>query len=151
MSEGVSFYSSKEFMALQERTEGFKKKTGRRPRILLTHMGKNAETQGMKGFAIVYSNVGFDVDISPAGMTPELVAKMAADNDVHVVGVFGPDSDQSLRVSTLFAALKEKEAEDIKVMVDHRHLMEQNKGRSQGFEILAARSANNTLDLIGAG
>ena len=146
-----SFYLSKAFVSLQERTEEFKKKTGRRPRILLTGMGKSADAQGMKVFALVYSDAGFDVDISPVGVTPEVVARMAADNDVHVVGVFGPDSDQSILVSTLLRALEEKEAEDIKVMVDHGHLMEQKKGRSHAFEILAARSANNTLDLIGAG
>ena len=145
-----SFYLSKAFVSLQERTEEFKKKTGRRPRILLTGMGEKIDAQGTKLFALVYSDVGFDVDISPGGMTAEVVAKMAADNDVHVVGISGSNSDQRFLLSTLIRALEDKEADDIKIMVDHDHLMEQKKGRSEDFEILAARSAKNTLDLMGA-
>lgn len=137
-------------IALQERAEKFKNRTGRRPRILLTSMGKNADARVIKVIAIVYSDAGFDVDISPVCIRPEVVARMAVDNDVHVVGVYSSNSDHKIPMADLIRELEEKGADDIKVILVHGHLMEQTPGRNQDFEILAARSAGDTLKVIGA-
>jgi methylmalonyl-CoA mutase len=137
-------------MALQERTENFKNRNGRRPRILLTCMEKDADARVMKVIAIVYSDAGFDVDISPVCIRPDVVAGMAVDNDVHVVGVYSPRSDHKIQVADLIRELEEKGADDIKVILVHGHLMEQIPGRNKDFEILAARSLGDTLKVIGA-
>ncbi len=60
-------------IALQERIEKFKNRTGRRPRILLTCMEKDADARVIKSIAIVYSDAGFDVDISLVCTGPEMV------------------------------------------------------------------------------
>lgn len=137
-------------IALQERTDKFKKKTGRRPRILLTCLEKDADARVMKVIAIVYSDAGFDVDISPVCISLEVVARMAVDNDVHVVGVYGPGSDHKIPMTALIRALEDKGADDIKVILVHGHLREKTQGRDQDFETLAARTAGDTLTVIGA-
>jgi len=72
--------------AIRQRTKGFLEKQGRRPRILVTKMGQDGHDRGFKVIASAYADLGFDVDISPMFQTPEEAAKMAIENDVHVVG-----------------------------------------------------------------
>jgi methylmalonyl-CoA mutase len=64
----------------------FMEKEGRRPRILLTKMGQDGHDRGIKVVATAFADLGFDVDISPMFQTPEEAAKMAVENDVHLVG-----------------------------------------------------------------
>ncbi|MHC4104856.1 MAG: methylmalonyl-CoA mutase, partial [Planctomycetota bacterium] len=75
------------FTAIRKRTDIFTEKHGRRPRILVTKMGQDGHDRGIKVIATAYADLGFDVDISPMFQTPEEAAKMAIENDVHVVGV----------------------------------------------------------------
>ena len=72
--------------AIRQRTDLFLEKQGRRPRILVTKMGQDGHDRGFKVIASAYADLGFDVDISPMFQTPEEAAKMAIENDVHVVG-----------------------------------------------------------------
>jgi methylmalonyl-CoA mutase len=72
--------------AIRQRTNVFLEKQGRRPRILVTKMGQDGHDRGFKVIASAYADLGFDVDISPMFQTPEEAAKMAIENDVHVVG-----------------------------------------------------------------
>ena len=59
---------------------------GRRPRILIAKMGQDGHDRGAKVIASAYSDLGFDVDLSPMFSTPEEIARLAIENDVHVVG-----------------------------------------------------------------
>jgi methylmalonyl-CoA mutase len=61
-------------------------KAGPPPRILLTKMGQDGHDRGIKVVATAFADLGFDVDISPMFQTPEEAAKMAVENDVHMVG-----------------------------------------------------------------
>jgi methylmalonyl-CoA mutase len=65
----------------------FEKAEGRRPRILVAKMGQDGHDRGAKVVATAYADLGFDVDIGPLFQSPEETAKMAAENDVHVVGI----------------------------------------------------------------
>src|SRR5210317_1880576 len=73
--------------AVGKRTEQFQEKEGRRPRILVTKIGQDGHDRGIKVIATGFADLGFDVDISPMFQTPAEVARMAVENDVHVVGV----------------------------------------------------------------
>jgi methylmalonyl-CoA mutase len=73
--------------SLRKRTDDFMRRNGRRPRILLAKMGQDGHDRGIKVVATAFADFGFDVDISPMFQTPEEVAKMALENDVHVVGI----------------------------------------------------------------
>ena len=76
------------FSDLSKRVEEFAANEGRRPRILVAKNGPGTgHDRGAKVVATAYADAGFDVDVSPLFMTPEEAAKMAVENDVHVVGV----------------------------------------------------------------
>ena len=67
--------------------------------------------------ATAFADFGFDVDISPMFQTPREAAKMAVENDVHVVGVSSLAAGHKTLVPQLVAALKAEQAEDIRVVV----------------------------------
>jgi methylmalonyl-CoA mutase len=103
--------------SLRKRTEEFMGRHGRRPRILLAKMGQDGHDRGIKVVATAFADFGFDVDISPMFQTPEEVAKMAVENDVHVVGVSTLAAGHRALVPQLIASLTEQGAEDIRVVV----------------------------------
>ncbi|NNL77549.1 MAG: methylmalonyl-CoA mutase [Desulfobacterales bacterium] len=103
--------------ALLKRAEQFQEKEGRRPRILVTKMGQDGHDRGFKVIATGFADLGFDVDISPLFQTPAEVAKMAVENDVHVVGVSSLAAGHKTLVPQLVDALKTEGGEDILVVV----------------------------------
>jgi methylmalonyl-CoA mutase len=103
--------------AIRKRTDDFMAKEGRRPRILLTKMGQDGHDRGIKVVATAFADLGFDVDISPMFQTPEEAAKMAVENDVHLVGASSLAAGHKALVPQLIAALKEAGGNDIKVIV----------------------------------
>ena len=72
---------------VREATEAFEERHGRRPRILIAKMGQDGHDRGAKVVATAYADLGFDVDIGPLFQSPEETARMAVENDVHVVGI----------------------------------------------------------------
>jgi len=76
---------------------------GRRPRILVAKMGQDGHDRGQKVIATAFADIGFDVDVGSLFSTPDEVARQAADNDVHVVGV----SSLAAGHLTLVPALRE--------------------------------------------
>ena len=114
----ASEYSGSDVIAsLRKRTETFMEKEGRRPRILLTKMGQDGHDRGIKVVATAYADLGFDVDISPMFQTPEEAAKMAVENDVHLVGASSLAAGHKTLVPGLVEALKKEGGEDIMVIV----------------------------------
>jgi methylmalonyl-CoA mutase len=103
--------------ALRKRTEQFMEKQGRRPRILMTKMGQDGHDRGIKVVATAFADFGFDVDISPMFQTPEEAAKMAVENDVHLVGVSSLAAGHKTLVPQLSKALSAQGAGDIKIIV----------------------------------
>jgi methylmalonyl-CoA mutase len=103
--------------ALRKRTDQFLEKQGRRPRILMTKMGQDGHDRGVKVVATAFADFGFDVDISPMFQTPEEAAKMAVENDVHLVGVSSLAAGHKTLVPQLNAALNAQGAGDIKIIV----------------------------------
>jgi len=103
--------------AVLKRTEQFQEKEGRRPRILVTKMGQDGHDRGIKVIATGFADLGFDVDISPMFQTPAEVARMAVENDVHVVGVSSQVAAHKTLVPQLIEALKSEGGQDILVVV----------------------------------
>ncbi|OPY05011.1 MAG: Methylmalonyl-CoA mutase [Syntrophaceae bacterium PtaB.Bin038] len=101
---------------LQKRTENFLKQTGRRPRMLVTKMGQDGHDRGIKVVATAFADLGFDIDISPMFQTPEEAAKMALENDVHVVGASSLTAGHKTLVPELIRKLKELGAGEILVI-----------------------------------
>ncbi|BBO83588.1 methylmalonyl-CoA mutase [Desulfosarcina ovata subsp. sediminis] len=103
--------------AIRKRTDDFMEKEGRRPRILLTKMGQDGHDRGIKVVATAFADLGFDVDISPMFQTPEEAAKMAVENDVHLVGASSLAAGHKTLVPQLVKSLKEAGGDDIMVIV----------------------------------
>ncbi len=102
--------------ALKKRTAAFLEKQGRRPRMLVTKMGQDGHDRGFKVVASAYADIGFDVDISPMFQTPEEAAKMAIENDVHVVGASSLAAGHKDLIPTLVDELRKIGGEDIIVV-----------------------------------
>ncbi|WP_028584323.1 methylmalonyl-CoA mutase [Desulfogranum mediterraneum] len=100
----------------RKRTGNFLEKTGRRPRILVTKMGQDGHDRGIKVVASSFADLGFDVDISPMFQTPDEAAKMAIENDVHIVGASSLAAGHKTLVPELIAKLKEQGAGEIGVV-----------------------------------
>jgi methylmalonyl-CoA mutase len=111
-------YGDSEIIAsIRKRTESFKEKEGRRPRILVTKMGQDGHDRGIKVIATAFADLGFDVDISPMFQTPEEAARMAVENDVHLVGASSLAAGHNTLVPALIEALKKEGGGDILVIV----------------------------------
>jgi methylmalonyl-CoA mutase len=102
--------------SLRKRSEAFLEKQGRRPRMLVTKMGQDGHDRGIKVVASAYADLGFDVDISPMFQTPEEAAKMAIENDVHVVGASSLAAGHKALVPALIAELKKVGGDEIMVI-----------------------------------
>ncbi|GAC1638171.1 MAG: methylmalonyl-CoA mutase [Mycobacterium sp.] len=100
-----------------ELVEKFAEADGRRPRILVAKMGQDGHDRGQKVIATAFADIGFDVDVGSLFPTPEEVARQAADNDVHVVGVSSLAAGHLTLVPALRDALAEVGRPDIMVVV----------------------------------
>ncbi|MCB1292674.1 MAG: methylmalonyl-CoA mutase, partial [Mycobacterium sp.] len=97
--------------------ELFAEADGRRPRILVAKMGQDGHDRGQKVIATAFADIGFDVDVGSLFSTPEEVARQAADNDVHVVGVSSLAAGHLTLVPALREALAAVGRPDIMIVV----------------------------------
>ena len=98
---------------IRDRTSRFFKNQGRRPRILITRIHPTSSERDVKAKASAFAELGFDVDINTSVQSSIDVARLALENDVHVIGI--PDitaSNQTL-ISELLAALKAEDGKKI--------------------------------------
>ncbi|RZW26555.1 MAG: methylmalonyl-CoA mutase, partial [Desulfobulbaceae bacterium] len=118
-------------------------------------MGQDGHDRGIKVVASAYADIGFDVDIGPLFQTPEEAAKMAIENDVHVVGASSLTAGHKTLVPGLVDELKKQGGADIKVVAggiippkDNDYLYERGVQAVFGPGTSIIDSANRTLDLI---
>lgn len=100
-----------------ELVEKFALADGRRPRILVAKMGQDGHDRGQKVIATAFADIGFDVDVGSLFSTPDEVARQAADNDVHVVGVSSLAAGHLTLVPALRDALAEVGRPDVMIVV----------------------------------
>jgi methylmalonyl-CoA mutase len=98
-------------------TDQFAEKNGRRPRILIAKMGQDGHDRGAKVVATAYADLGFDVDIGPLFQQPDEAARMAAENDVHVVGISSLAGGHKTLLVQLVEELRKVGRDDIMVVV----------------------------------
>ncbi|MDX2350269.1 MAG: methylmalonyl-CoA mutase family protein, partial [Porticoccus sp.] len=113
---GSAYEGDEDFAAIQAGVKAFATEAGRRPRMLVAKMGQDGHDRGAKVIATAFADIGFDVDISPMFQTPEEAARMAVENDVHVVGVSSQAAGHKTLVPQLISALKKEGANEIKVV-----------------------------------
>ncbi|WKN31194.1 methylmalonyl-CoA mutase [Porifericola rhodea] len=108
--------NNKDFTEARKLSDEFARLEGRRPRIMVAKMGQDGHDRGAKVIATSFADLGFDVDIGPLFQTPEEVARQAAENDVHVIGVSSLAGGHKTLIPELKAELKKIEREDIGII-----------------------------------
>jgi len=109
--------SNESFRKATEMAAEFAALEGRRPRILIAKMGQDGHDRGAKVVATGYADIGFDVDIGPLFQTPAEAARMAVENDVHILGVSSLAAGHKTLVPQVIEELKKLGREDIMVIV----------------------------------
>ncbi|MDX2154095.1 MAG: methylmalonyl-CoA mutase [Bryobacteraceae bacterium] len=106
-----------EFQKAREQAEEFSRLEGRRPRILVAKLGQDGHDRGAKVIATAFADVGFDVDVGPLFQTPIEAARMAVENDVHVLGVSTLAGGHKTLVPELVSELRKLGRQDILIFV----------------------------------
>jgi len=86
-------------------------------RVLVAKPGLDGHDRGAKVIASAFADLGFDVDVGPLFQTPREAARMAAENDVHVLGVSTLAGSHKTLVPDVIAELKAIGRQDILVFV----------------------------------
>jgi len=94
----------------------FETREGRRPRILVAKMGQDGHDRGAKVIASGFSDMGYDVDVSPLFCTPDEIARQAIDADVHCIGVSSQAAGHKTLVPALVECLKKLGGQHIKIV-----------------------------------
>jgi methylmalonyl-CoA mutase len=151
----AAYGDSEIFASVRKRSDAFMEREGRRPRILVTKMGQDGHDRGIKVIATAFADLGFDVDISPMFQTPQEAAKMAVENDVHVVGASSLAAGHRTLVPQLIEHLKKEGGGDIRVVVggvippgDHTFLYDAGVAGIFGPGTVVTEAANKVLDAI---
>jgi methylmalonyl-CoA mutase len=110
-------HSDPEFRKARALAAEFARADGRAPRILIAKMGQDGHDRGAKVIATAFADLGFDVDVGPLFQTPREAARMAAENDVHVLGVSSLAGGHKTLVPQLIAELRRLGRPDILVYV----------------------------------
>ncbi|MBK0369970.1 methylmalonyl-CoA mutase [Flavobacterium agrisoli] len=105
------------FEEAKKMATAFAKQEGRRPRIMIAKMGQDGHDRGAKVVATGYADMGFDVDIGSLFQSPAEVAKQAAENDVHVLGISSLAAGHKTLVPQVIEELKKLDRQDIMVIV----------------------------------
>jgi methylmalonyl-CoA mutase len=109
--------SDPEFQRARQMADEFGKAEGRRPRILVAKMGQDGHDRGAKVIATAFADLGFDVDVGPLFQTPREAARMAVENDVHVLGVSSLAGGHKTLVPEVIEELRKFGRGDILVFV----------------------------------
>jgi methylmalonyl-CoA mutase len=101
---------------VHELVQAFEKKHGAKPRILVAKMGQDGHDRGQKVIATAFADLGFDVTVGAMFQTPEEIAKLAVDHDVHIVGASSLAAGHLTLIPELRAALDKAKRSDILIV-----------------------------------
>ena len=107
---------SEKISSIRNRTAGFSKLQGRRPRILITRFPPNGSERAVKSMATTFADMGFDVDINLSVFEPVALARLAAENDVHAIGIPCISSKSKRFIAELLKFLKTEGGRNILVV-----------------------------------
>ncbi len=104
------------FKKARKLVDEFIREEGRRPRIMVAKTGQDGHDRGAKVVATSFADLGFDVDVGPLFQTPDEVARQAAENDVHILGISSLAAGHKTLVPAVIEELKKIGREDIIVI-----------------------------------
>jgi methylmalonyl-CoA mutase len=143
------------FKKARELSDRFAELMGRRPRILVAKLGQDGHDRGAKVIATGFADLGFDVDIGPLFQTPEEAAMMAAENDVHILGVSSLAAGHKTLIPQVMEELKKIGRDDILLVCggvipkqDYDFLYEAGVVGIYGPGTVISKAAIEVLDLM---
>ncbi|MER9679228.1 methylmalonyl-CoA mutase [Mesorhizobium sp. M0184] len=101
---------------LQDKIVAFEEKSGGKPRILVAKMGQDGHDRGQKVIATAFADLGFDVTVGPMFQTPDEIARLAVEHDVHIVGASSLAAGHLTLIPELRLALKKLGREDMLIV-----------------------------------
>ena len=101
---------------LEQRLADFEKKFGCKPRLLVAKMGQDGHDRGQKVIATAFADLGFDVIVGAMFQTPDEVAQIAVDNDVHIAGASSLAAGHLTLIPELKEALDKRGRQDILIV-----------------------------------
>lgn len=144
-----------EYEEALENVHKFSKNEGRNPRILVAKMGQDGHDRGAKVIASGFADLGFDVDVGGLFQTPEEVARMAIDNDVHIVGASSLAAGHNTLIPALKQALIDQGGDHIVLVVggvipaqDYDHLLKSGASMVFGPGTKITDASNKIIDLL---
>lgn len=102
-----------ELAQTRQLTDHFNEEDGRRPRLLLAALGEQSNERALRLYAAAYADAGFDIDVCPLKQNPVDTARMAAENDVHAIGLCGLKAEELDITPALLTELARLERADI--------------------------------------
>ncbi|WP_159590298.1 methylmalonyl-CoA mutase [Chelativorans xinjiangense] len=101
---------------VEEKVTTFREKAGAPPRILVAKIGQDGHDRGQKVIATAFGDLGFDVTVGAMFQTPEEVAKLADEEDVHVIGVSSLAAGHLTLIPEMKEALQKRGRDDILIV-----------------------------------
>jgi len=102
---------------IHAKAQHFTEKTKKEPHILIAKMGQDGHDRGQKVIASAFSDLGFKVKIGALFSTPEETARLAIENDVHIIGVSSLAAGHLTLIPALKAALAKEGRQDIMIII----------------------------------
>ena len=102
--------------AVRAEIEDYKRREGKKPRLLVVKMGQDGHDRGSKVIASAFRDIGFDVEHGPMFQTPEEAAREAVKIGANVVGVSTLAGGHKTLVPALIEALRADGGKDIRVV-----------------------------------
>ena len=133
---------------IEKRIKAIVQQQGRRPRILLVHLESDQLDRWTKPLAAFLAEFGFDVDIGPGNQTPLQAARLAIDNDVHMVCVSIADITNQLRIVELAEALQSEGGVDIRLVAGGADLQPNDEELYRAGVDLIVNFDKATIDLL---
>jgi methylmalonyl-CoA mutase len=133
---------------IKERIRSIDQQEGRRPRVLLVHLESDQSDRWTKPLAAFLAEFGFDVDIGPGNQTPTQTARLAIDNDVHMLCVSIADSTNQPLIIELAEALQDKGGDDIRLIAGGAGLQPNHDQLYRAGVNLVANFDNVNIDLL---
>ncbi|MER8387994.1 methylmalonyl-CoA mutase [Mesorhizobium sp. M1380] len=101
---------------LQDKIVAFEEKSGGKPRILVAKMGQDGHDRGQKVIATAFADLGFDVTVGPMFQTPNEIARLAVEHDVHIVGASSLAAGHLILIPELKLALTKLGRDDMLIV-----------------------------------
>ena len=146
----------KPLMPIKQRIKQFVSREGRRPRVLVSNLSKQRHNQNTRLLASLLAETGFDVDISPQHQTPRGAARMAIENDVHLICFLSTENNHKNLVTDLVKGLKAENAENIGILIggdippaDYDFLYDAGVDLILSSASIDSEAINRLLDLFG--